>query len=204
VQRPVHPGSGPRAVGARPAAHCRARASGVPAHGCSLRARLLTLYGRARRLRLCARARAHMGTSSGTGRGRLPGRQTYQVSRKSPGVCARAQRTRRAMTLVGIPEAEQAAVCALVAAVLHLGNVAFADARGGEASAVAPGAPARHLGAAAALLGVDAASLGRALTTRTRHTVDGVPPARSPPGGCAVTQGVERRVWSSARQHVCA
>jgi len=108
------------------------------------------------------------------------------------------------MTLVGIPEAEQAAVCALVAAVLHLGNVAFADARGGEASAVAPGAPARHQGAAAARLGGDAASLGRALTTRTRHTVDGVPPARSPPGGCAVTQGVERRVWSSARQHVCA
>ena len=80
------------------------------------------------------------------------------------------------MTLVGIPEAEQAAVCALVAAVLHLGNVAFADARGGEASAVAPGAPQRHLAAAAELLGVDVAGLARALTTRTRHTVDGTPP----------------------------
>ncbi|KAK9836002.1 hypothetical protein WJX81_005192 [Elliptochloris bilobata] len=83
------------------------------------------------------------------------------------------KRTRRAMTLVGIPEAEQAAVCALVAAVLHLGNVAFADARGGEASAVAPGAPQRHLAATAALLGVDGEGLARALTTRTRHTTDG-------------------------------
>ena len=79
------------------------------------------------------------------------------------------------MTLVGIPEAEQAAVCALVASVLHLGTVAFADARGGEASAIAPGAARRHLAIAAALLGVEAEGLGRALTTRTRHTTDGAP-----------------------------
>ena len=79
------------------------------------------------------------------------------------------------MTLVGIPEDEQAAVCALVAAVLHLGNVAFADARGGEASGIAPGASQRHLAAAAALLGARAEGLARALTTRTRHTVDGAP-----------------------------
>ena len=83
------------------------------------------------------------------------------------------KRTRRAMSLVGIPDAEQVAVCATVAAVLHLGNIAFVPAREEDSSAVAAGRPTQHLAVAAALLGVDAAGLGRALTTRTRHTVDG-------------------------------
>jgi hypothetical protein len=84
-----------------------------------------------------------------------------------------AQRTRRAMSLVGIPEPEQAAICRTVAAVLHLGNVAFEDGAE-ESSRVAPGGPApAHLAAAAKLLGVHADGLARALTTRTRHTTDG-------------------------------
>ena len=47
------------------------------------------------------------------------------------------QRTRRAMTLVGIPSEEQDAVFATVAAVLHLGNVAFVEAGEADSSKVA-------------------------------------------------------------------
>ena len=84
-----------------------------------------------------------------------------------------AQATRRSMTLVGIPKAEQDAAFRTVAAVLHLGNLDFVDA-GGDSESSALAAPAkRHLTAAAKLLGVDAAGLLKALTTRTRQTVDG-------------------------------
>lgn len=82
------------------------------------------------------------------------------------------QATRRSMTLVGIPKAEQDAAFRTVAAVLHLGNLDFVDAGDTDSSTVAPAAK-RHLAAAAKLLGVDAAGLLKALTTRTRQTVDG-------------------------------
>lgn len=84
------------------------------------------------------------------------------------------RRTRRSMSVVGIPEAEQDAVFRTVAAVLHLGNVAFVEAAadGADASAVDP-ATEEHLAAAAHLLGVDAEGLRKALTTRTRQTPDG-------------------------------
>jgi hypothetical protein len=84
------------------------------------------------------------------------------------------RRTRRSMGVVGIPEGEQDAVFRCVAAVLHLGNVTFADsaADGADASAVQPAAE-EHLEAAAALLGVEGEGLRKALTTRTRHTPDG-------------------------------
>ena len=78
------------------------------------------------------------------------------------------------MKLVGIPEAEQDAAFRTVAAVLHLGNLAFVEAGEVDSSTVAPAAQ-RHLAAAAKLLGVPAAGLLKALTTRTRQTVDGVP-----------------------------
>ena len=81
------------------------------------------------------------------------------------------RRTRRSMSVVGIPEGEQDAVFRAVAAVLHLGNVAFADA-GDEASGVEPAAE-EHLAAAAYLLGVRPEGLRKALTTRTRQTPDG-------------------------------
>jgi myosin heavy subunit len=82
------------------------------------------------------------------------------------------QLTRRAMTLVGIPEEEQVAVCRTVAAVLHLGNLVFLDGPEEDSSVLAP-VSERHLAATAELLGVDRADLLRSLTTRTRHTVDG-------------------------------
>ena len=56
------------------------------------------------------------------------------------------QRTRRAMSLVGIPETEQAAVFRTVAAVLHLGNVAFVDGAEQDSSQVPAGAPTKRPG----------------------------------------------------------
>ncbi|KAL4445379.1 hypothetical protein ABPG77_011204 [Micractinium sp. CCAP 211/92] len=84
------------------------------------------------------------------------------------------RRTRRSMSVVGIPEGEQESVFRTVAAVLHLGNVEFGEATmdGAEGSAVVPAAE-EHLAAAAALLGVDPEGLRKALTTRTRLTPDG-------------------------------
>lgn len=85
------------------------------------------------------------------------------------------RRTRRSMSVVGIPEAEQDAVFRTVAAVLHLGNVAFqegAGSDGADASAVTAGAE-EHLAAAAALLGAEEEGLRKALTSRTRQTRDG-------------------------------
>lgn len=77
------------------------------------------------------------------------------------------------MSLVGIPEAEQLAVFQTVAAVLHLGNVAFVDGAEQDSSHVPAGPPQKHLEAAAQLLGVPAQGLAHALTTRTRQTTDG-------------------------------
>ena len=82
------------------------------------------------------------------------------------------------MSLVGIPEEEQVAVCRTVAAVLHLGNVSFVEAGEQDSSKVAPGAPQQYLAAAAKLLGVAAEGLAHALTTRTRQTTDGGPPSQ--------------------------
>ena len=96
------------------------------------------------------------------------------------------QHTRRAMTLVGIPQAEQDGIFASVAAVLHMGNTLFVPARdGGESCKLADDTASAHLGAAAHLLGVDAAGLLHALTTRTRQTHDGEPAAGRWGGCCA-------------------
>ena len=82
------------------------------------------------------------------------------------------QHTRRAMTNVGIPEDEQNAVFQLVATVLHLGNLDFEEAGEHDSSKLTESA-ADALQAAASLLGTSADGLARALTTRTRQTVDG-------------------------------
>ena len=76
------------------------------------------------------------------------------------------------MTNVGIPEDEQDAIFQLVASVLHLGNLTFEEAGEHDSSKLADSA-ADALEAAARLLGVSADGLAKALTTRTRHTVDG-------------------------------
>ena len=80
------------------------------------------------------------------------------------------------MTLVGIPLADQAAIFAASASVLHLGNINFTE--GEEDSSHVTGKDAEfHLNAAASLLGVEAKGLAKALTTRTRQTPDGTCPA---------------------------
>jgi len=96
-------------------------------------------------------------------------------------------RTRAAMAAVGIGDGDAGAAMRIVAAVLHLGNIAFeADpaAQGGDGCRVSP-AGGTGLAAAAACLGVDPPALVRALTTRTRSTPDG--PITSPLDAPAAT-----------------
>ena len=90
----------------------------------------------------------------------------------SPLACYVLQRTRQAMTHVGIAVAEQDAVFQAVAAVLHLGNLQFEESSEPDSSRLKSGA-VKHLQAASELLGVHPEGLGKALTTRTRQTVDG-------------------------------
>ena len=82
------------------------------------------------------------------------------------------------MTLVGIPVEQQDACFRMVAAVLHMGNLEFAEGAGEDSSQLAPAA-AKHLDACAMLLGVPPDGLLKALTTRTRQTVDGERPHTS-------------------------
>lgn len=80
------------------------------------------------------------------------------------------RRTRRAMDVVGISKEEQDNVFRIAAAILHLGNCTFA----GEDEAVLKDQNAKeHLQSVAALLGVDANALNKALTTRTIQTLEG-------------------------------
>ena len=84
--------------------------------------------------------------------------------------------TRRAMDVVGIEKDAQDAVMRVVAGVLHLGNVAFADADDDAADdgcVLAGDASRAALADAAAVLRVDAARLEKALRTRTIETRDG-------------------------------
>jgi len=83
--------------------------------------------------------------------------------------------TRRAMSIVGMNEEEQAHVLQTVAAILHLGNISFAaDAASSEGAACLAGAPAMEaLDAAATLLVVEPTALDKALRTRTLRTRDG-------------------------------
>jgi myosin heavy subunit len=90
------------------------------------------------------------------------------------------QATRRSMTLVGIPVEQQDACFRLVAAVLHMGNLEFAEGAEQDSSQLAP-ASAKHLDACAELLGAQPDGLLKALTTRTRQTVDGQCPCSRTP-----------------------
>lgn len=93
------------------------------------------------------------------------------------------------MTLVGIPVEQQDACFRMVAAVLHMGNLEFAEGAEEDSSQLAPAA-AKHLDACAMLLGVQPDGLLKALTTRTRQTVDGgwprslLPTAQTPHWRC--------------------
>ncbi|EQC28329.1 hypothetical protein SDRG_13877 [Saprolegnia diclina VS20] len=71
-------------------------------------------------------------------------------------------KTRHAMTAIGMDASEQHDVLQLIAAVLHLGNVTFAK-KDGEASALQHDA---DVAAATALLGIDASSMEKGVTTK--------------------------------------
>ncbi|GIM12559.1 hypothetical protein Vretimale_15876 [Volvox reticuliferus] len=82
------------------------------------------------------------------------------------------QHTRRAMAHIGLSEQQQSAVLGTVAAVLHLGNIAFVDSEH-EGAVVADGASGEALEAAAELLGVDPGPLAEVFTKRQIQTREG-------------------------------
>ena len=77
------------------------------------------------------------------------------------------------MSHIGLSDEQQSSVLATVAAVLHLGNISFADEDGAEGAVVAGDTSQGALEAAAALLGVDPVPLAEALTTRQIQTPEG-------------------------------
>ena len=88
---------------------------------------------------------------------------------------AEYQATRRAMSIVGMSEEEQAHALQTVAAILHVGNITFsADAASPDGTAcLADSSAAEALDAAATLLVVEPGALDKALRTRTLKTRDG-------------------------------
>lgn len=140
-----------------------------------------------------------------------------------PGVDNAAEfgHTRHAMSLIGITPQQQEDVFRILAALLHLGNVAWQDAPHGgssvapeglcngtaEAAAAAAGAggcplapgPASPaaLAAAAWLMGVEVAGLARALGSRTRVTPDGpITSPLEPRGACSNRDALVKVVYA--------
>jgi hypothetical protein len=94
--------------------------------------------------------------------------------------------TRHAMRAVGIGPGEQERIFSLLAALVHLADLEFAPCPvDGDDACALPEAGARALASAAALLGVEAGALLKAVTTRTRVTPDG--PIVSPLGARAAS-----------------
>ncbi|GBF93032.1 hypothetical protein Rsub_05643 [Raphidocelis subcapitata] len=129
------------------------------------------------------RARWHLG----------PGAASHRLAAAAgcvalPGVddAADLETTRHAMRAVGIGPAEQERIFSLLSALVHLGDLEFAPCpRDGDDACALPEAGARALASAAALLGVEAGALLKAVTTRTRVTPDG--PIVSPLGARAAS-----------------
>lgn len=92
------------------------------------------------------------------------------------------QHTRSAMAAIGLSTAQQEGVFQIIAAILHLGNVAFTDSSSDGSAATDAGTGIRILAGggaqeavevAAELLGVDPVLLVTVLTTRTIQTPEG-------------------------------
>nr|GMC61542.1 myosin-17-like [Ipomoea batatas] len=82
--------------------------------------------------------------------------------------------TRRAMDIVGISEGEQEAIFRVVAAILHLGNVDFANGQEIDSSVIKDEKSRFHLNMTADLLKCDAKSLEDALIKRVMVTPEEV------------------------------
>ena len=105
------------------------------------------------------------------------------------------RQTRAAMTVVGMSQAEQDDAFRCVAAVLHLGNIAFEETED-EGSRVGAAAE-EHLAAFADIMGVDQGALAKALTTRTRKTFDGaISSPLLPPAAKAGRDSLAKNLYS--------
>jgi hypothetical protein len=90
-----------------------------------------------------------------------------------PRLVESAQRTVTAMAKVGIPAEQREAVLACTAAVLHLGNVAFAEGRDADSSMVKTGGAAEEALAAAGGPGGAGGGMPRALAAGRRSLMRG-------------------------------
>ncbi|KIZ02155.1 Myosin-2 heavy chain [Monoraphidium neglectum] len=97
--------------------------------------------------------------------------------------------TRHALRSIGLGAAEQEQLFSILSALLHLGDAVFEPCYNGTDGCTLSKASRGSLGAAAALLGCDAAALAKAVTTRTRVTPDG--PIVSPLGAKAAAETLD-------------
>lgn len=107
--------------------------------------------------------------------------------------------TRHAMRSVGLGSEDQESIFAILSALLHLLDAEFDPCPKDDDGCVLGPKAAASLEAAAALLGVGAAALVKALTTRTRVTPDG--PIVSPLGAKAAAENRDAlaKVWRGSR-----
>ncbi|XP_057550107.1 myosin-9-like [Amaranthus tricolor] len=105
--------------------------------------------------------------------------------------------TRRAMDIVGISETEQEAIFRVVAAVLHLGNIAFAKGKEIDSSVLKDDKSKFHLNTVAELLMCDAKALEDALLKRVMITPEEVIKRSLDPLNATVSRdGLAKTIYS--------
>eukprot|EP00897_Mesotaenium_endlicherianum_P004084 jgi/Mesen1/3703/ME000202S02791 len=91
----------------------------------------------------------------------------YELGGEAGGNAEEYRRTRAAMTVMGITEAEKAAIFGVLAAILHIGNIEFSLSPDNDSLQVAGPQSVFHLETAAELLQCDKGQLEESLLTRT-------------------------------------
>lgn len=105
--------------------------------------------------------------------------------------------TRRAMTVIGISEIEQEAIFRVVAAILHLGNIDFANGEDNDSSVIKDDQSLFHLQMAAELLMCNPRALEDALCKRVMITPEEIIKRSLDPLGATVSRdGLAKTIYS--------
>ncbi|KAM5563548.1 myosin-16 [Rosa sericea] len=105
--------------------------------------------------------------------------------------------TRRAMTVIGISEVEQEAIFRVVAAILHLGNIDFANGEDHDSSVIKDDQSLFHLQMAAELLMCNPRALEDALCKRVMITPEEIIKRSLDPLGASVSRdGLAKTIYS--------
>ncbi|XP_062023728.1 myosin-16 isoform X4 [Rosa rugosa] len=105
--------------------------------------------------------------------------------------------TRRAMTVIGISEVEQEAIFRVVAAILHLGNIDFANGEDHDSSVIKDDQSLFHLQMAAELLMCNPRALEDALCKRVMITPEEIIKRSLDPLGATVSRdGLAKTIYS--------